>query len=198
MTQGTDTGMAEITRMLAVPPPGLTAQGFSTAATPAENESGPGFELNIAAGLTAAIGNLVTELEADRRRKEQLALDVSYVSTPGEALTALPGAMPNAWGPNARYVWAVQRLTIAGFGATSDFVTVYRGNSPNDAVAGNALFTFQEAVAGGVATWHPGRTGLILAPEESLVFGGTFTGTQLVISADVIQLATPKLPIFLL
>jgi hypothetical protein len=49
-----------------------------------------------------------------------------------------------------------------------------------------------------VATWHPGRTGLILKPEETLTFGGTFTGTGLFISFDVIQLHVSKLPYFLL
>jgi hypothetical protein len=49
-----------------------------------------------------------------------------------------------------------------------------------------------------VATWHPGRTGLILSDQRGLTLGGTFTGTQGVLSVAVIQLAISKLPYFLL
>jgi len=154
-------------------------------------------ELDFHADLSAAIGGLTAEMRAERERKLQLALDVSYISAPAMQFSALPG-QPDAWGPKTGYAWAVQRVTVAGLGATSDFAIAYRGKSTNDAQPQNALFTFQEAVAGGTATWHPGRTGLILKGNEGLVFGGTFTGSKLVVSIDVIQLAISKLAYFLL
>lgn len=158
---------------------------------------GPGLEADASVGLHIAVGNLVSELQAEARRKAQLAADVSYVSAPAISLSSLPVATAN-WGPGKGWAWAVQRITIAGFGATTDFVIAYRGNSTTDAIGANATFTFQEAVAGGTSTWHPGRTGLVLRGDESIVFGGTITGTACVASIDVIQLAESKLPYFLL
>lgn len=158
---------------------------------------GPGIEADASVGLHIAVGNLVSELQAEARRKAQLAADVAYISPGAISLASLPVAEAD-WGPAKGWVWAVQRITVAGFGATSDFVIAYRGTSTTDAVAANALFTFQEAVAGGTATWHPGRTGLVLRGDESLVFGGTITGSAGVVSIDAIQLAISKLPYFLL
>jgi hypothetical protein len=150
------------------------------------------------AGLAASIGTLAGELREERQRKIALAQDVAYVEAPA----IVGGAVPlnqAGWGPNTSYVWAIQRITVAGLGATTDLVTAYRGTTPVAASAPqNALFSFAIPAAGAVATWHPGRTGLILQPEESLVFGGTFTGTTLAVSVDVIQLHVSKLPYFLL
>lgn len=93
----------------------------------------------------------------------------------------------------------MQRITLSGFGATTDYVNLYRGTSTAQAVGNNALFTFQEAVAGGVSTWHPGRTGLVLKAEESLVFGGSVSGGgTFFANIDVIQLTDAQLPYFLL
>lgn len=158
---------------------------------------GPGIEASANAGLHLAVGNLVSELRAEAQRKARLAADVSYIKTPGQSFASLPGTTSN-WGPGIGYCWAVQRITVAGFGATTDFVIAYRGNSNTDAIPMNALFTFQETVAGGTSTWHPGRTGLVLTGDESLVFGGTFTGTACVISIDAIQLTNEKMAYFLL
>jgi hypothetical protein len=155
-------------------------------------------EATLSVDLSAAITGLAGEMRAERERKRQLAADVWFVHAPAIQIPALPAA-GQAWGPNTGYCWAVQRITIAGFGATTDFITAYRGLSPTDVQPQNALFTFQETVAGGVATWHPGRTGLILMPDEGLAFGGTFTGTSpAVVNVDVIQLTVAKLPYLLL
>jgi hypothetical protein len=161
---------------------------------------GPGIEADIGVGLHIALGNLVNEMTAERQRKERLALDVTYVSAPGVSYAALPGATAD-WGPKRGWAWAIQRITVSGLAATTDFATVFRGNSTAAAVPENALFTFQIATLGAVAPWTPGRTGLILRARESLVFGGTFTGSAtapLVISVDAVQLAEAKLPYFLL
>lgn len=180
-----DAGTSQIASLFA----GLPAATLDT--------SGPGIEADAAIGLHVAVGNLVSELRAEAQRKARLAADVSYASAPAITVTSLPAA-PSGWGPGKGWCWAVQRITVAGFGATTDFVIAYRGTSTTDAVAANALFTFQEAVAGGTSTWHPGRTGLVLRGDESLVFGGTLTGSACVISVDVIQLADAKMPYFLL
>ena len=187
MSESPDSGTSAIASLFAGVMPGLAAP------------DGPGIEADATVGLHIALGNLVSEMTAERMRKERLALDVSYLSAPAVSSGVLPFATPQ-WGPASGWAWAVQRITVAGFGATTDFIIAYRGNNANsDSVPDNALFTFQEAVAGGTATWHPGRTGLVLRGEESLVFGGTLTGGgQLVVSCDVIQLSMAKLPYFLL
>jgi hypothetical protein len=160
----------------------------------------PGLEINFAANVSASIDGLTAELRADRRRKQELAADIAYIETPAItfAATAVPYAAGSGWGPNTGYSWAVQRITVSGFGATTDFLTAYRGNSTAHAVGQNSLYTFQEAVAGGVSTWHPGRTGLILKGEESLVFNGTVTTGPFFVGIDVIQLTDAQLPYFLL
>lgn len=156
-----------------------------------------GLELDVGAQLAVSITTLADELHSERQRKIQLAQDVSYIQTPVITGAAVP-LVPPAWGPKTSYAWGVQRITLSGLGATTDLVTAYRGKSANDLVPQNALFTFTIAVAGAVATWHPGRTGCLLVGNEGLVFGGTFTGTQLVAAVDVIQLHLDKLPYYLL
>jgi hypothetical protein len=148
--------------------------------------------------LSASIDSMTAVMRADLKRKQDMAADVSYIETPALALTALPFVAGIGWGPNTGYSWAVQRMTVAGLGATTDYVIAYRGTSAAQATGNNALYTFQELVAGGTSTWHPGRTGCILKAEESLVFTGTFTGTQAFVSIDVIQLTDTQLPYFLL
>jgi len=161
----------------------------------------PELEINFAAQVSASIDGLVTELKTERRRKENLAADVAYIEAPPItfAANALPVAAGSGWGPNTGFNWAVQRITISGFGALTDYITVYRGTTTAHAGAGqNALYTFQEAVAGGVATWHPGRTGFILKGQESIAFNGAATVGPFLVSVDVIQLTDANLPYFLL
>jgi hypothetical protein len=148
--------------------------------------------------LSASIDSMTAVMRADLKRKQDMAADVSYIETPALSFTSLPFVAGSGWGPNTGFHWAVQRMTIAGLGATTDYAIAYRGTASAHAVGNNALYTFQELVAGGTATWHPGRTGLILKGQESLVFGGTFTGTTGFISIDVIQLTDAQLPYFLL
>jgi hypothetical protein len=158
----------------------------------------PGIELDLSARLIASIDGLRASIDRDRRRREDLAADVAFIEAPAYSFTAVPAAQ-SGWGPNTGFSWAVQRITITGFGATTDYVTAYRGTSTAQTVGNNALYTFQEAVAGGVSTWHPGRTGLVLKAEESLVFGGSISGGGTFFAAvDVIQLTDAQLPYFLL
>lgn len=156
-----------------------------------------GLEVDVGVQLAASITTLSDELRTERQRKIQLAQDVAYIQAPVIAGPAVP-LVPPTWGPKTGYAWGVQRITLSGLGATTDFVTAYRGKSPNDLVPQNALFTFTITTAGAVATWHPGRTGCVLVGNEGLVFGGTFTGAQLVAAVDVIQLQLDKLPYYLL
>ena len=157
-----------------------------------------GLSADFAVSLTASINGLAAEMRSARRARENLAADVSYVETPPIAFAALPYAAAG-WGPNTGFSWAVQRVTVSGFGALSDFVNMFRGTNVAQAVGNNGLFTFQTAVVGGMAEWKPGRTGCILKAEESLVFGGTITGgATFFVNVDVIQVTDAHLPYFLL
>lgn len=123
------------------------------------------------------------------------AAELWYVSAP--LLAFLGSAAPfanSAWGPNTGYAWAVQRLTVAGL-ATTDSATVYRGYSTADAVPQNIV---APPLVPSAPTYNPGKTGLILMGDQSLVFGGTLTaGTLYVVSADVIQVTLDRLPRFM-
>lgn len=46
--------------------------------------------------------------------------------------------------------------------------------------------------------WHPGRTGLLLKPNQSLIIAGGTTGNTYTVNVDVIQVTDDQLPRFLL
>jgi hypothetical protein len=151
------------------------------------------------AGLVAAVSANTAALAAAERRKDSMFNAVSAFTPQAASFGALPYAIPaDAFGPKDGFAWAVQRVTVSGFGATSDLITIYRGGSLVEVQPQNALFTFAISAAGAVATWHPGRTGLVLKGNERLALGGTFTGTTGFISYDVIQVRADQLPWFLL
>lgn len=157
-----------------------------------------GADVDVWGQLAVSLGSVAAELRADREYKRQLAASLWFQSAPAMGpFSAMPFASPT-WGPNDGYAWAVQRVTVAGFGATTDLVTAYRGNSVTDVQPQNALFTFSVATVGAVATWHPGGKGLVLKGGEGMVFGGTFTGTAGAINVDVVHMELDKLPCYLL
>lgn len=158
----------------------------------------PDFEAGASVRLCASLDSLTVAMRAQQEARAS-ASDVWYVHAPAMSFpaAALPAA-GQAWGPNTGFAWAVQRLSVSGFGNSTDFVNAYRGLSPFDAQPQNALWSFSVPAQGDVSTWHPGRTGLVLMPDEGLVFGGTFTGANVIVSADVIQMTLRHLPQFLL
>lgn len=154
--------------------------------------------IDVAAQLALHVGRLADQLEADRRRRRDLGAAISWVEAPAYQFYANSAFVgPAAWGPNTGFSWAIQRITLAGFGATTDAVTIYKGTSPAHATPQNALNTLSPAVTNGVVTWHPGGKGLLLRGDESLVLGGTFTGTTGIMNVDVIQIEDPCLPDYL-
>lgn len=164
-------------------------------------------EIDVSAGLSVAIGNLAAQLERQRRDAAQRAAECWYVEAPAIVLPILDptGAAgpvayaPGGWGPNTGYCWAVQRVTFYSPVDESDHVTVYRGHTPADAAPQNALNTIaQPSGYLSSATWHPGRVGLVLMPDESLVFSGSVATAGAVVSVDVIQVTSANLPALLL
>lgn len=157
--------------------------------------------LEAAVELSAAIASNTAALERAERRKLQMAAAVSYVDEMAFSFTAanLPQALEADKRTKTGYWWAVQRISVAGLGATTDFINLWRANAPGEAgLPQKALHTFQIAVAGGIADWHPGRTGLLLRPRQGLGITGTFTGTLGVVAFDFIQVTDEQLPYFLL
>jgi hypothetical protein len=158
-------------------------------------------DFSFSAGLSASIGDLTAQLRAQRQQQAKAASECWYVQPPAIIIPA--GATftyaPQNWGPNTGYCWAIQRLTFATSGDESDNVTIYRGHTVNDISPMNALNTLaQPSGFPAVVTWHPGRVGLVLMPDESLVFSGAIAAGNGVITADVIQVTSANLPALLL
>lgn len=161
-------------------------------------------EVDIHADLSVALGRLTADVAALRAegKRRWTAADIwrtiqgtTPLSAPGGTF-ALPQVMDE--GPSTGYAWAIQRITIAGLGATTDQVTVYRGASVAEALLQNALFTFTVPVVGAVSTWHPGGKGLLLVNDEALVFGGTLTGTGAIVNVEAVQMTLACLPDYLI
>lgn len=156
-------------------------------------------ELEFSAGLSASIGDLAAELRAQRRQAAARAGDCWYIQPPAILLPAGSPYVfaPQQWGPSTGYCWAIQRLTFSS-PTDTDNVTVYRGHTAADVSPMNALNTLAQPGYLAAVTWHPGRVGLLLMPDESLVFSGTIASGQAVISCDAIQVTSANLPALLL
>jgi hypothetical protein len=175
---------------------GAVAAGFDSGVPSPAADGARG----LPAFLDAITANTAALLGAERRKSEMMTA-VTHIDCPviGFAPAQLPYAVPaDQYGPKDGWVWAIQRITIAGFAATSDFINIYKGESTADAIAMNALNTFSVAAVGAVATWTPGRTACLLQAGQRLAFSGTFTGTNCVITSEAIMLEKAKLPYFLL
>jgi hypothetical protein len=108
--------------------------------------------------------------------------------------SAAPFVKP-LWGPNTGYAWAITRLSVFGL-AGADAMLIYRGFSgaadvqPQNIVAPPLTVT--------APTFNPGKTGLILMPEQALVIGGTLTGASTyTVSGNAIQVTLDRLSRFL-
>ena len=158
-------------------------------------------DLGAFAALAVELRANTAALNRAEERRRQIAASVTTFDGPAIEFkaAALPYATPaNQYGPKDGYVWAIQRMTVFGLGATTDFINAYKGSSTADVAGQNALNTFTVPIVGAVSTWGPGRTGCILKAKQSLVFQGTFTGADCFVSTEVIQLTLDQLRYFLL
>ena len=148
----------------------------------------PGIGAEIVARFAVAIESQTQLMQEAEDRRRDMYADISYIPAQAAQFTSVPYTMKTVnFGPKPGFNWAVQAITVEGLG-TSDYLNLYRGQSVSAAVAGYGRFTFTVTVAGAVATWLPGRTGLVLQgrSHDSIVFGGSIGGT-ITVNADVIQ-----------
>lgn len=156
--------------------------------------------LEIQAGLTLALGRMNTSLERAEAYSQRMAAAVMYLPILAQTQAVSGGAVLFAskehdLGPPDGYVWAVQRVTVAGL-AGSDICSVYKGPPLAQSIDPTRLANL---VTAGAPTWNPGRTGMILYPGDSiLISGSALTATNVAVSGEVIQLEKWIVPQFLL
>ena len=159
---------------------------------------GAGLDVSAVASLCASMNGLAAQLRGEHERRRRVAGMMWGVRPPAISLGSLPALRSADGGPNTGFFWAVQRITIGPAGAATDLVTVYRGTSSADVQPQNALNSFTFAAVGQFAPWHPGGRGLILMPDESLIFAGTITGANPIANVEVHQGRIDLLPDYLL
>ena len=146
-----------------------------------------GAGLSMDAQLCAQLGSVAEQLRAQNERRRKLAASLWPVHPPAISLVTLPVLRTSDGGPNTGYFWAVQRITVGPIGAGTDLVTVYRGTSVLDVQPQNALNSFFSSQVGAFVPWHVGGKGLILMPDEGLIFAGTITGASPMANIDAHQ-----------
>lgn len=159
---------------------------------PLADDQGP--LLDVWAKLGVRIESLTGELRAQREERARLWSEIRFipVNPVQAAFAALPVVMSVT--PKHGFTWAVQRVTVAGIGASPDVVSVYRGASLSDVVPQN----FLNVLTAAAPTWHPGGKGLLLKPSQTLILAGGTTGNTYTLSADAIQVSDDQLPYYLL
>ena len=176
--------------------------GFQGLAAAGAGQGGAGLEVD--AGLALSVGRLVTLLE--KQREDELRMYRAIITRPLTPKSAAVAASTftitsteHDLGPPDGYAWAVQRLTVGGLtaGATPDSAAFYRGVASSKAVDPALLLA---TVNGNLPFWHPGRTGFMLQPGESIIAAGlgTVAATQVSLTGEIIQMEQWLLPHFLL
>ena len=179
-----DAGMAQLTEQV------MAAQAAR----------GPGLHVDAGLSLDMQVGRLVSLLEAEARRRAQLAQLLNVIDIPPIDYTVSGGnpkfktyrASSSDACPQEGLIWFVQRVSLAGLNA-GDLVNLHKTISSTATANMTALHTFT-APAGvaaglGVADWEPGSNGLVLRPDDSLflVSAGTLAATEIILSGQAIQ-----------
>lgn len=156
--------------------------------------------LQVQAGLTLALGKMNDSLARAEQYSARLQAAVMYLPILAQTQAVAGGAVLFAskehdLGPPDGYVWAVQRITVAGL-AGSDICSIYKGPPLAQSIDPTRLANLVTATA---PTWNPGRTGMVLYPGDSiLVSGSALTATSVAVSGEVIQMEKWIVPQFLL
>jgi hypothetical protein len=170
--------------------------GPTVTTPPADVDAG----LQIQAGLTLALGKMNASLARAEQYSARMQQAVMYLPILAQVQAVASGAVLFAskehdLGPPDGYVWAVQRLTVAGLTGT-DVCSIYKGPPLAQSIDPSRLANLVTATA---PTWNPGRTGMVLYPGDSiLVSGSALAAASVAVSGEVIQLEKWIVPQFLL
>jgi hypothetical protein len=159
-------------------------------------------ELAMSARLVTATEQLAAQMADRQAFMARLTGGLYWVPAPAMPLSSLPYIPAANGGPSASphgtaLAWAIQRVTVGPIGASTDVITIYKGRSSVDISPQNAL-TSLTGNAGTYPSWTPGRQGAVLMPGESLIVDGTITGTNPVLTWDVVVMDLDMLPLYLL
>lgn len=166
-----DAGLAEI------------ADRFNPAA------GGAGVAAEGSAELTVMLGGLLTEMKLERQRRAWFEQKMAQAirDTPLVSVSAVAGTpatfASDDWVCKTGWAWYLQLATAKNLGST-DTVWVYRtsGSGVQQVVDSAAKWPLTNASP----AWHPGRTGLRLAPGDGITLQGTTTNT-VTVNLDVIM-----------
>lgn len=166
----------------AAPPPGLSP--------PPAPDHGAFAVLQLQAELQI-MGRAMQQLGAASARRARLAQAVRFLDPAPVLYTVTGGALVQSNtdlpGPNDGYFWAVQRLNVTGIGG-NDVIALYKGPGTPSAVQQQAGPLFTAAAP----FYHPGKTGLLLNPKESLALqasGALAATSQVYLTMTVLNIA---------
>jgi hypothetical protein len=96
-----------------------------------------GISLEVFAGMSASLGQLVAEAAWQREYKRNLIQEIHPFSVPAQGITLTAGAgtldQPNLLGPRTGRAWDVRRMSVTGF--TAGTVTVCQTQANADVLA---------------------------------------------------------------
>lgn len=159
-----------------------------------------GFDIEASAAIEVQLGRVATALETAAVRDQRMQHAIMSLPIKPHSTAVVNGAVTflsheSDLGPRTGYAWAVQRLSVGGL-ASGDLVTVYKG--PPTALTADPTMQAQ-VLTNTVPTWHPGRTGFLLFPGDTIVVvGASLQATAVAISGEVIQMEQWIVPDFLL
>lgn len=163
--------------------------------------AGPGAAVEMDADFTVQVGQLVAELQTERRRRVLFDQKMQQAIRGGVPLLSVsaPAGAPQTfvsedWVCKTGYDWAVQLVTAKGLGAT-DTLWVYKTSASGlQQVADSAA---KWLLTNAAPAWHPGRTGLVMHSGDGIALQGTTTA-QVTVNIEVIMLEQWITPDYLL
>lgn len=169
--------------------------------TMAGEYTGPGLDVEAMMGVSLQLGRIADGMAEQKLLEQQYLQAVMSITLKPHQVTVDGSGNAtilnheNDLGPASGYVWAVQRLTVAGL-ASGDTISFYKAPGSS---AGIQATTFINSVTSTAPMWSPGRTGLILFNGDTVIAAGTsLTATTVTLTGEIIQLENWIVPQFLL
>ena len=167
----------------------------------------PGLTLRLAADVEASLGTIGTELQRQRRDRDELNQAIYPVEIPPATGTVpasgtLTIANPELFGPENGIVWDVRRVTVVGL-AANEVVNLYRGatGTSNDAQPNNKIAQITNQTTNAKdGTYSPGLGACLLRGNQVLTIQGTglTNGEIITVTWDAISVPAKWLGAYLL